>query len=241
MHSRGSLGGVVAMLTRKRLPQKQEKDWFYFSSALALVLVSDYIALRLLYYLEPLTTAHAVLGKAIDVAEKSLKLLVIVSSKSQTALSSSRNDYGHDIEKLRAAAATYNAVFDEVPIKQFARDLNDKSGKLYQHIRYGSEETTDGFEANLAALMPVIDRIFIQAVLALPKPEQKLLFFVSPLKHLVMGSQFDQTQNRGQVLESLRYENVEFPAFEALCTQMDIEHEEFLKQMAESTKAVTDA
>lgn len=220
-----NIGAIRAMLTRKQSAQKNEKDWFYFSSPLAITLVSDYIALRLLYRLEPLTTAITVLGKALDVAEKSLKLFVMVSTKSPTALSSVRADYGHNIEKLRAVAAKYDTVFDEAPIRAFSRDLNDKSGKLYQHVRYGSEETTDGFEVNLAALMPVVDRIFVQSVLKLPEADRKLLFFVSPLKHLVRGSHFDQTQNRAVVLDSLRYQNAEFSAFETLCEQLDTEHE----------------
>jgi len=219
------------VLKRKQSAQKQEKDWFYFSSALTVTLVSDYIALRLLYRIEPLTTATVVLSKALDVAEKSLKLFVTVSSKTPTALSSARSDYGHNIERLRAAAAGYAPMFDEDLIKAFARDLNDRSGKLYQQVRYGSEETTEGFEANLATIVPVIDRIFVQSVLRLPVEERKLLFFVSPLKHLVRCSHFDQTQNRELVLDALRWQNAEFPAFEALCEQLDAEHETLIRQL----------
>jgi hypothetical protein len=184
-----------------------------------------------------MTTAHAVLGKALDVAEKSLKLYVTVCSKSKTALSSARTDYGHDIEKLRAAAATYSSVFDEESIRNFARDLNDKSGKLYQQVRYGSEETTDGLQADLGAIVPVIDRIFIQSILLLPTEERKLLFFSSPLKQLVRNSRFDQTLNREQVLRALRHENAEFGALEELCVQLDSHHEELTRQLRSGSDA----
>ena len=219
------------MLKRKQSTQRNEKDWFYFSSPLSMALVSDYIAMRLLFRIEPLTTAMVVLGKALDVAEKSLKLFVTVSTKTPMALSSARTNYGHNIEKLRAAAAQYDSVFNEAAIRSFARDLSDKSGKLYQHVRYGSEETTDGFEANLAGVITVIDRIFVQSILRLPDRERKLLFLVSPLKNLIRGSHFDQTQNRGLVLDALRWQNAEFPAFEALCELLDVEHEALIRQL----------
>ncbi len=219
------------MISRKQSAEKIEKDWFYFSAGLALTVVSDYIALRLLFRLEPYTTATVILTKALDVAEKSLKLFVSVSSKTLTALSSARSEYGHNIEKLRSAAAAYDAVFNEDEIKLFAQDLNDKSGKLYQLVRYGTEETSEGFEANFATLIPVIDRIFFQAIHNLPESERKLLFFVSPLKNLVQGSRFDQTLNRELVLEALRWHNREFAAFEALCNQLDEEHEALIEQI----------
>jgi hypothetical protein len=223
------------VLKRTKSAEKQERDWFHFSNMLSIMVASDYIALRILYRLEPLTTATAILGKALDVVEKSLKLFVTVSSKTPTALSSARTEYGHNIEKLRAAAARYNPVFDEAPIKTFAIDLNDSSGKLYQLVRYGSEETTDGFETNLAAVMPVIDRIFVQSVLRLPVNERKVLFFVSPLKHIIRGSRFDQTQNRGLVLDALRWQNAEFTSFEEFCEQLDAEHEVMVRQLEAAT------
>lgn len=228
------------MIKRTPAAQKSEKDWFYFSSGLSIGLVSDYIALRLLYRLEPLTTAMVVLGKTLDVAEKSFKLFLAVSSKTPTALTSARTDYGHNIEKLRAAAARYDVVFDENAIKGFARDLNDKSGKLYQHIRYGSEETTDGFEANTDAIMPVIDRIFVQSILRLPVADRRLLFFVSPIKNLIRGSHFDQTQNPELVLDALRWNNAEFPALELFCEQLDVEHGALIQQL-ETGRAAPDA
>lgn len=222
---------IGALLKRRQAAKKSDQDWFYFSSALALALVSNYISVRLLYRKEPLTTAITILGKALDVAEKALKLFVMVCTKSSTALTSARSDYGHNIEKLRSVAANYDPVFDELMIRNFTRDLNDKAGKLYQLIRYGSEETTEGFEADVHALMPVIDRIFFQSIIKLPANDRKLLFYVSPLKHLIRGSQFDQTQDPEGVLEALRFNNVEIADFENLCRTMDIDHEALLREV----------
>jgi hypothetical protein len=212
------------MLTKKQSSQTNEKDWFYFSSALAPAVASDYMAMRLLFRLEPITTATVILGKALDVAEKSLKLFVSVSRKTSTALSSARSEYGHNIEKLRIAAAAYDTIFDEDAFKTFSQDLNDKSGQLYQMVRYGSEKTTDGFEANLATLIPVIDRIFFHTIHKIPEHERLLLFFVSPLKNLMQGSHFDQTRNRELVLDALRWQNAEYAALQALWNQLDTEH-----------------
>lgn len=225
MRTENLLRTVGTMLTRKHASKKTDKDWFYFSSALATTLVSDYISLRFLYKNEPHTTAFTILGRVLDVAEKALKLFVMVSGKSPTALSSARSDYGHNIEKLRSEAAKYDPVFDESTIKTFTRDLNDKSGKLYQHVRYGSEDTIDGLQADLNLLIPVVDRIFFQSILKLPASDRKLLFFVSPLKHLIQGSRFDQTQNRAAVLNALHFQNTEITAFENFCKQMDDEQE----------------
>ena len=218
------------MLSRKPASQKGEKDWFEFSSALAFALVSDYIALRILYFLEPLTTAFPILCKAIEIAEKSLKLFITVSSKSTNALTSARSEFGHNIEKLRAQAARFDEVFDEAALKAFSHELNDRDGKLYQHVRYGSQETTEGLSADLAQIMLAVDRLLLQAIMKLDPADRKLLFFVSPLKNVLLGSRFDHTQNKELVLTALRFRNTEIAEFEVACHQMEREQAALLDE-----------
>ena len=219
------------MLNRKSTAQRQDRDWFQFSASLIHGLCSDYIALRLLYHLEPLTTAFTITTKMLDVAEKSFKVLISVHTQTTTALSSAQKEYGHNVEKLRRACALYESVFDEVDVCAFAKDLNDRDGKLYQFLRYGSQETTDGFETKLAVLMPVVDKIFSNCIFHLPLGPRKVLFFCSPLKSLITGSRFDQTQNRAQLLAALQWKHFHFSEIAALCYQLDEEHALLLSEL----------
>jgi hypothetical protein len=212
------------MLSGKQAPHRREKDWFHFSSALAIALVSDYIALRILYFQEPLTAALPILAKALEVAEKSLKLFVSTKRKSPDALTSARTEFGHSIESLRSAAVGYDQAFDEPDLVAFSRDLNDKRGRLYQLVRYGSEPLTDGFEADLDRIIPVIDRFFFLSIMRLTADERRLLFFTSPLKHLLLGSRFDQSKNKSLTLQALRFKNADIDPFEVACRAMDDEH-----------------
>jgi hypothetical protein len=219
------------MLTRKKESKKTEKDWFQFSAQLFFHLCSDYIALRLLYCLEPLTTGVSILVKMIEVAEKSLKLYITVNNKSNTALSDSRQNYGHNIENMRIESAKYNTVFDDDDIKKFSKDLDDKDGKLYQYLRYGSQETTQGMSANLNQIMPVIDKIFFKSILLLPENERRLFNFVSLLKNLLMQSSFDQSQNPTLLLAALQKDNYYIQEYIEYCILLDKEHLKFLEQI----------
>jgi hypothetical protein len=218
------------VLKRSQAAQKIDKDWFNFCLPLSIGLASDYIALRILYRLEPLTTALTIVGKSLDVAEKSLKLFVIVSRKSPRALWSARSEFGHDIEKLRIAASQLDPDFDDPAIRSFTRDLNDKSGKLYQQVRYGSEETTSGFKTNLHALIPVVDRIYFRALTKLPPGDRRMFVLGSPIKALIRGEQWDQTRNRNAVMGALRFRNAELAGFEVLCEQLEAEEEAMKKR-----------
>lgn len=219
------------MLKRKKESHKIEQDWFMFSWKLFFHLCSDYIALRLLYYLEPLTTANSILVKMIDVAEKSLKLFVTVQNKSATALSDSRQIYGHNIEKMRIESAKYDIVFDDNDIKTFSKDLQDRRGEFYQYLRYGSQETTRGMSANLGQTMPVVDKIFFKSILLLPENERRLFNFTSLLKNLLTGSRFDQSQNPNLLLSALQKNNPYIDEYIEYCHLLDKEYEKLLEQI----------
>ena len=225
------------MLTRKPAPQRQERDWFYFSAGLMHSLCSDYIAVRLLYTLEPLTTAMTILPKMLDVVEKALKLHLAVQTQTPTALTDARSEYGHNLEKLRAACAQFEPAFDHPDIQALTRDLNDKEGKLYQFLRYGSQETTTGSETNLAVLLPVVDRVFSNSLLLLPTEHRRLLLFCSSLKSLVTRSRFDQSRYPDQLIEILARDNPFFREFTALFERLDKEHEELSAQIRAATES----
>lgn len=194
-------------------------------------LCSDYIAVRMLYGLEPLTTAMTILPKMLDVVEKALKLHLAVQTQTETALSDARSEYGHNLEKLRAACAQYEKAFDHPDIQALTKDLNDKDGKLYQHMRYGSQETTTGWQTNLALLLPVVDRVFANALLLLPEQHRRLLLFCSSLKSLVTRSRFDQSRNPDHLTELLARENYFFGEFIAVFETLDRENEQLSAQL----------
>ena len=229
------------MLTRKPSLQREDRDWFHFSAGLMHSLCSDYIAVRILYRVEPLTTAFTIVPKMLDVVEKSLKLHLAVQTHTATALSDARSEYGHNVEKLRSACAHYHPVFDDEDIRAFTKDLNDKDGKLYQHLRYGAQETTAGFETNLATLLPVVDKIFSKAILLLPEGARRGLVFTSSLKNLISRSRFDQSQFPAQLLEILRVENAHFAELSDYCHRLDEEHAALAAQIQTATTQPIDA
>lgn len=221
------------VLERTGSANKSDKDWFYFSSSLMMSLCSDYISMRLLYYIERFTTAPTILIKMLEVAEKSLKLFVSVNSKTQTALSDSKTKYGHSIEKLRVESAAYNDIFNNADICEFTCDLNDKGGTFYQYLRYGSQETTNGMSANLDQLIPIIDKIFFSSLLLLPEGERKLLNFTSLLKNLLTNSKFDQSLNKQLLKEAIFFSNNYAEEYLKYCIKIDEEHDKLLKQFSQ--------
>lgn len=215
------------MLTRKTTSQTREEDWLSFSSGLVNILCSDYIAMRLLYGIEPVTTSMTIATKMVEIVEKSLKLHLVVRRRSNTALTDARRRYGHNIEALRAACAEYDQAFDHDDIRDLTKFLNDKDGKLYQYLRYGSQETTEGMAFHLRSMLPTVDRIFAQSLLLLPTNQRNLLLFCSTLKQLVTRSKFDQSQHPDQVLHLLSRDNIFFDNFVLLFKSMDEENERF--------------
>jgi hypothetical protein len=219
------------MLTRQSTPQREDKDWHSFAAPLVLCVCSDYMALRLLYYLEPLTAGWTLQVMAIEVAEKALKLFVTVHGKSQAALSEAQQRYGHNLERLRHESAAYDSVFDDDDVKEFTKPLADKAGALYQHLRYGSQTNTSGHYANFQTLIPIVDKIFFMALLRLPEPECKLLNFASLLKHLVTSSRFDQSRNPVLLLDALRRGNAYLAEYVEYCRRIDEEHAQLTQQL----------
>src|ERR1035437_3268188 len=198
------------MLTRKPTAQPQEKNWFMFSAGLMIRVSSDYIAMRLLHQLEPLTCAPTICVTMLDIVEKSLKLHLAVQTQAEDALAVMSTKYGHNVEALRDACAAHTPIFAEDDVRAFTRDLNDRDGKLYQQLRYGSQKITSGFQTNPSTLRPVVDKIFCEAILQLPEHIRKALVYSSPIQHLLVGSSLDQSRHQVELVEALRIDNAYF-------------------------------
>jgi hypothetical protein len=176
----------------------------------------------------------------VEVAEKALKVYFTVNKKSNSALPESRRDYGHNIEKLRSESSSFNAAFDDEDIKHFTRDLSGRGGALYQYLRYGAEETTDGITANIKNLMPVIDKIFFKSLLLLPERDRHLLNFTCTLKSLVTGSKFDQSQNRELLLTAVKSDNQYIDEYIEYCVHLDKHHKNIFENSSKRESVAPD-
>lgn len=206
-------------ITRQQAPQRIETDWFDFTMKLKIILVSDFLALRLLYKLEPITTSMAILVKLVEVAEKSLKFNIATLERRCDTLSLMTTDFGHNIDKLRATAASHNPVFNDPDVCAFTTQMNNKSGALFQILRYGSEKTTTGFAADIDELMPVVEKIFYNSLLRLPAADKKMAN-VHNLIYCLLFNTYDQTRNREQLLEALRDGSDYFAEYENYCNEL---------------------
>ena len=198
------------MLTRKQLTQPQELDWFSFSAPLVIRVSSDYIAMRLLHQLEPLTCAPTICVMMLEVVEKALKLHLAVHTQTRTALADMGSKFGHNLEALRASCVAYTPAFADPDVCAFTRDLNDRDGKLYQELRYGAQKMTEGFSTNLSTLRPVVDKIFCESLLGLPEEIRRLLWYPSPLIQLLLRTTFDQSRHPSELVDALSRDNAYF-------------------------------
>ena len=202
---------------------------------------SDYVAMRWLHRCEPLTCAPTICVAMLDVVEKSLKLHLAVQTQTATALTDMSAKYGHNVEALRGACAAFTPIFADDDVRAFTKDLNDRDGKLYQQLRYGSQKTTAGFQTNLSTLLPVVDKIFCESILSLPEDTRRVLVFSSPLKQLLVGSPFDQSRNPAQLLEALQKDNAYFDRLLQYCRQIEKEQAALAASISEARAGSGDA
>jgi hypothetical protein len=206
-------------ITRQQSPQRVETGWFDFTMKLKVILISDFLALRLLYRLEPLTTGMTILVKMVEVVEKSLKFNVATLERRCDTLTLMTTEFGHNIEKLRGSAASHNPVFAEADICAFTAQLDNKSGALFQTLRYGSEKTTTGFAADIDELMPVVEKIFYNSLLSLPDGDNKIANIYN-LIYCLLFDIHDQTEDRERLLSALRDGSAYFGEYEAYCREL---------------------
>lgn len=218
---------------KKNTSEKKDMDWFMFAMGLSRHLFSDYVALKLMFQMEALAFAQTNLVGMAEVTEKSFKLFLAMHEKLDNSLSHYSTEYGHNLEKLRTKAAEFHAVFNEDDIKQFTEPFGDKRGALYQHLRYGSEKTIEGFKTNLGTLMPIIEKIFFNCVLRLDEQDRKMVNNSSLLRFLIVNNDFHQSNNRDILIQAIKINNPFFSEYEECSWKLENEHkriQEAIKQ-----------
>lgn len=208
---------------KQSLPKPSvDEDWFGFAGALRLECDSDYISCRILSFTEPQATIPTIYVKMIDVIEKALKFFITIKRHSNTALTEARNEFGHNVSKLRESAATFEPIFDDPDIRQVTSPFNDKAGNLLQHLRYGSGKTQSSpHQVNLNQVLPVVDKVFFNSILLLPQNEFDMFLGGSLIKTLFTDSFAHLYKNRDLVLASLRKDNEYIDVFVGRCHQYD--------------------
>lgn len=211
------------VIHKQNTSEKKDKNWFMFAMGLSHHVFSDYVSLKLNFQLETLAFAQTNLVGMVEVVEKSLKLHLAMKERLENSLSHYSSNYGHNIEKLRLKAVTYNQVFDESDIKQFTKPFDDKKGALYQHLRYGSQQNIDGFKTHLGELMPIVEKIFFSSILRLEDIDKKMVNNSSLLCNLIINNQFHQSRNRDLLLNAVQSNNPYFTEYEEYCWELENE------------------
>ena len=215
------------VLQKKNTSEKKDQNWFMFAMGLSHHLFSDYVSLKLMFQMETLAFAQTNLVGMVEVVEKSFKLFLAMHEKLDNSLSHYSSEYGHNLEKLRNKAAEFNSVFDEVDIKQFTKPFEDKRGALYQHLRYGSEKTIEGFKTNLGVLMPIVEKIFFSCVLRLGEQDKKMLNTSSLLRFLIVNNDFHQSNNRDILVKAVMANNPYFKEYKEYSWDIENEQKKF--------------
>ena len=221
------------VIRKKNTSQKKDQNYFMFAMPLSLHLFSDYIALKLNYHLEPLTLAPTNLVSMVEVIEKSLKLFLAFYEKPENALSHYSENYGHNLEKLRRKAATFNHLFDSEEIKNITAPFDDRRGALYQNLRYGTEKTIEGFSTNLNNLIPIVETIFFTCIMSLEENYKKAVNSSSFLYMLINNNECDQSQNKELLLSAVKFNNPYYADYAEYCLAVDTENKKFIKLIRE--------
>jgi hypothetical protein len=194
-------------------------------------LVSDYISLKFNFHFETLTLAPTNVTKMVEVVEKSLKLFLAFQEQPEEALSYFSNEYGHNLEKLRRKAESYDCIFEDGDIKQFTKPFDDRAGNLYQKLRYGSHTKIEGFKTNLNSLMPIVDKIFFNSIFRLDENWRKMLIGDSILYFLITNSNLSQSNNPELLLQAIRINNPYLEEFTNYCNEIKKERDNLLGQI----------
>lgn len=216
---------------KKNTSEKKEQDWFMFTMGLSRHLFSDYVSLKLMFQMETLAFAQTNLVGMAEVTEKSFKLFLAIHEKRQDSLSHYSTEYGHNLEKLRKKAAEINSIFNEDDVKRFTQPFGDKRGALYQHLRYGSEKTIEGYKTNLGTLMPIIDKIFFNCILRLGEQDKKMVNYLSLLRSLIVNNKFHQSQNRDVLIQAVMSSNPYFTEYEKYAWKLEDENKKLLEEI----------
>ena len=225
------------VIYKKNHSGKKDKNWFMFAMGLSHHLFSDYISLKLISQLEPLTFAPTNFVCMVEVVEKSFKLFLAMHEKLDNALSHYSSDYGHNIEKLRARAEKFDKIFADKDVKQFTKPFDDKSGALYQHLRYGSQKVIEGFKTKPGQLIPIVDKIFYNCILHLEENDKKMINSSSSLYFMITKSQFDQSNNRELLLQFVQFNNPYYTEYVKYCETLEQERKKIINLIKKNKKS----
>ena len=142
-------------IDRKDSPQKRETGGFIFGMGLRHHIFSDYACLKILSQSEGWSLMPTYAAIAIELVEKSFKLYLSFKERRNDALSYYSKKFGHNLEKLRQKSEYYNPIFSDERFKKITEPFNDRSGRFFQFIRYGSQETIDGYKINWSEVVPM--------------------------------------------------------------------------------------
>jgi len=168
----------------------------------------------------------------VEVVEKSLTLFLAMHETAEESLSRFSTHYAHNLEKLRASAEEYNEVFADEDIKQFTKPFDDKKGALYQHLRYGSQSTTDGFKTQLGKLYPIVDKIFYNCILRLEDGDKAMINGNSLLYFIVTKSDMSQINNHGLVFDAIQSNASYFTEYVSYCHDLEKERKAVFEQLS---------
>jgi hypothetical protein len=214
---------------KKNTSEKKDQNWFLFAMGLSHHLFSDYVSLKLMTQMETLAFAQTNLVGMVEVVEKSFKLFLAMHEKLENSLSHYSAEYGHNLEKLRLKAAEFDAIFEEEDIKQFTKPFGDKRGALYQHLRYGSEKSIEGFKTNLGVLMPIVEKIFFSSILRLDEQGKKQINSSSLLRFLIVNNEFHQSNNRDILIQAVINDNPYFNEYAEYSWDIENENKNILE------------
>jgi len=218
------------VISKSNTSEKKDKDWFMFAMALQPRLFSDYVSLKLIAQVEPTILIPTRFVLMVEVAEKSLKLYLAMHERLENSLTYYSSEYGHNLEKLRDQAEKFNKVFADEDVKQFTKPFNDKSGALYQHLRYGSQQTIEGFSTNLGRLTPIVDKLFYSCIMLLDENSKKMVNNSSLLFIMITRSHLDQSFNREFVLNAVKLNNPYFDSYVDYCESLEREQKKIIEQ-----------
>jgi hypothetical protein len=218
------------MIKKKKTSSNKEVNWFFFSTGLSHCLYSDYLQMKLCYMLEPLTLIPSSFVNMVEVVEKSFKIYLALKFEKDDTLSYFSEQYGHNLEKMRRDACQFNSIFEAEDIISFTKVFDDKSGQLYQELRYGSQKNIDGFSTRLCLLLPTVEKIFYICTHDHDDNKRRMINNSSFLFFLITNNTLDQSQNKELLLQAIKYKNEYFTKYEDYYKKLQEENDELMQK-----------
>ncbi len=209
---------MIAVKSGKR---DNQEDRHMFASNLFRKVEADYISLKIIYLQEPVYLLSTILTKQVELLEKSFKFYLAIHS---TKVIGIRDivDLGHNLEALREKCETYDVIFKSNTLKDITKCLNDKSGKFYQHLRYGSFRDIKGWTADIESIMKTIDEIYFYIIQNFDPLWVQVFTTHSLLKSIATQSKVTW-KNKGLLRKAISNKNPHFKKYQLYCRKLDRE------------------